>query len=136
MQRGREAGIHIIGATQKPSSAILGPLVKANFPVRLVGRVVSSEDARVAAGIGGTGAERLTGHGDFVAVAGPGITRFQAAFISGNELVTIASRLAAGERGSEIARSDKTAARPSFRSTVNSDETPLMQAMRAIRRVK
>src|SRR5512135_1452304 len=136
VQRGREAGIHIIGATQKPSSAILGPLVKANFPVRLVGRVVSSEDARVAAGFGGTGAERLSGHGDFVAVAGPGITRFQAAFISANELVTIASRLAAGERGSEIARSDKTAARPSFRSTINSDETPLMQAMRAIRRVK
>ena len=45
-QRGREADIHIIAATQKPTSAVLGPLVKANFPVRLVGRVTSVEDAR------------------------------------------------------------------------------------------
>jgi DNA segregation ATPase FtsK/SpoIIIE, S-DNA-T family len=136
VQRGREAGIHIIGATQKPSSAILGPLVKANFPVRLVGRVVSSDDARVAAGIGGTGAERLTGHGDFVAVAGPGVTRFQAAYISPNDMASVARRLASGERGLEITRSNETSSRPSFRSTINADEPPLMQAMRAIRRVK
>ncbi len=138
VQRGREAGIHVIGATQKPSSAILGPLIKANFPVRLVGRVVSSEDARVAAGIGGTGAERLTGHGDFVAVAGPGVTRFQAAYISPNDMASVARRLASGERGVEITRSSETGAinRPSFRSTINADEPPLMQAMRAIRRVK
>jgi len=136
VQRGREAGIHVIGATQKPSSAILGPLIKANFPVRLVGRVVSSEDARVAAGIGGTGAERLTGHGDFVAVAGPGVTRFQAAYISPNDIASVARRLASGERGLEITRSDETSSRPSFRSTINADEPPLMQAMRAIRRVK
>jgi S-DNA-T family DNA segregation ATPase FtsK/SpoIIIE len=136
VQRGREAGIHVIGATQKPSSAILGPLVKANFPVRLVGRVVSSDDARVAAGVGGTGAEKLSGHGDFVAVAGPGVTRFQAAYISSADMVTVANRLASGERGSEITQSNDSASRPSFRSTINSDETPLLQAMRAIRRVK
>ena len=54
-QRGREAGIHIIAATQKPTAAVLGPLVKANFPVRLVGRVTSIEDARTATGWSGTG---------------------------------------------------------------------------------
>jgi S-DNA-T family DNA segregation ATPase FtsK/SpoIIIE len=49
--------------------------------VRLVGRVSSTEDARVAAGLSGTGAERLLGRGDFLAVAGGQTTRFQAAWL-------------------------------------------------------
>ncbi len=78
VQRGREAGIHVIAATQKPASTILGGVMKGNFPVRIVGRVASADDARVAAGIGGSGAERLHGHGDFILVAGGEIIRFQA----------------------------------------------------------
>jgi S-DNA-T family DNA segregation ATPase FtsK/SpoIIIE len=85
-QRGREAGVHVIACTQKPSSQVMGPLVKANFPARLVGKVVSPEDARVAAGIGGTGAERLVGRGDFLAVAAGQVVRFQAAYISPAEM--------------------------------------------------
>jgi DNA segregation ATPase FtsK/SpoIIIE, S-DNA-T family len=109
VQRGREAGIHVIGATQKPSSAVIGPLVKANFPVRLVGHVVSAEDARVAAGVGGTGAERLTGRGDFVAVYGPGLIRFQAAYLSVNEIEAAVHQLAQGLRGDEIIQGDRPA---------------------------
>ncbi len=52
-QRGREAGIHVVAATQRPSAALVGGLMKANFPVRLVGSVVSPEDAKVAAGVAG-----------------------------------------------------------------------------------
>ena len=92
-QRGREAGIHVIAATQKPTAAVLGPLVKANFPVRLVGRVTSIEDARTAAGWSGTGAERLMGRGDFVAVAEGRVTRFQAAHVSPQEIRETVSRL-------------------------------------------
>ena len=84
VQRGREAGIHVMACTHtgppqdtlkgcggqcqgKPSSQVIGTLIRANFPVRLVGKVVSpdADAARVAAGIGGTGAEKLTGRGDF-----------------------------------------------------------------------
>ncbi len=78
VQRGREAGIHVIAATQKPSSTLLGGIMKGNFPVRIVGRVASADDARVAAGVGGSGAERLRGHGDFILVTGGEIIRFQA----------------------------------------------------------
>jgi S-DNA-T family DNA segregation ATPase FtsK/SpoIIIE len=85
-QRGREAGIHIVAATQKPTTAVLGPLVKANFPVRLVGRVTSAEDARTATGWSGTGAERLMGRGDFLAVAEGRVIRFQAAHVSPAEI--------------------------------------------------
>jgi DNA segregation ATPase FtsK/SpoIIIE-like protein len=53
----------------------------------------------VATGIGGSGAERLTGRGDFLAVSAAGVTRFQAAFVSGEEILTIVNRLRSGERG-------------------------------------
>jgi S-DNA-T family DNA segregation ATPase FtsK/SpoIIIE len=88
-QRGREAGLHLLAGTQKPSSALLGPVLKANFPVRLVGRVASADDARVAAGQAGTGAERLLGRGDFVAVAAGRCVRFQAAWLAPNDLAQL-----------------------------------------------
>jgi S-DNA-T family DNA segregation ATPase FtsK/SpoIIIE len=86
LQRGRGVGIHIIAATQKPTAAVIGSLVKANFPVRLVGKVASADDALVAAGQRGSGAERLSGRGDFIAVAEGRLHRFQAAFISEDEM--------------------------------------------------
>ena len=96
-QRGREAGIHVIAATQKPTAAVLGSLVKANFPVRLVGRVTSVEDARTATGWSGTGAERLLGRGDFLAVAEGRVVRFQAAHVSPKEIREGVTRLTLGE---------------------------------------
>ena len=50
-----------MACTQKPAAAVIGGLVKSNFPVRVVGSVASPEDAKVAAGLPGTGAERLLG---------------------------------------------------------------------------
>jgi len=87
VQRGREAGIHVVAATQRPSSAILSGLMRANFPLRLVGKVVSASDARVAAGRSGTGAHLLNGRGDFLAVNGGDMPiRFQVAYISDKDL--------------------------------------------------
>jgi S-DNA-T family DNA segregation ATPase FtsK/SpoIIIE len=100
LQRGRGAGIHVVAATQKPAASVLGSLVKANFPVRLVGRVTSATDARVASGWSGTGAERLEGRGDFLAVAEGQVTRFQTAYVSPEEIrktvVEISDRMAEG----------------------------------------
>ena len=97
-QRGREAGIHVVAATQKPTAAVIGPLVKANFPVRLTGRVSSATDARTATGWAGTGAERLTGRGDFVAVAEGRVIRFQAAYVSAKEIQRTVKNIARGAR--------------------------------------
>ncbi len=80
-QRGREAGIHVIVATQRPQATIVGGMVKANLPVRLVGAVTSPEDAKVATGIAKSGANRLRGRGDFLLVARQEIVRFQAAYV-------------------------------------------------------
>lgn len=97
-QRGREAGLHVIAATQRPSAALVGGDVKANFPVRLVGSVVSAEEARIAAGIPGTEAERLLGRGDFLLVAKGQVVRFQAAYVSQHELAAVARHICAGGR--------------------------------------
>lgn len=67
---GRGLGVHIIAATQHPLSAVVGSVIKANFPVRLVGRVADGNAARVAAGIPDTGAERLPGKGSFLCING------------------------------------------------------------------
>jgi DNA segregation ATPase FtsK/SpoIIIE-like protein len=70
-------------------------LIKANFPVRLVGRVTSVEDARTATGWSGTGAERLMGRGDFLAVAEGRVTRFQAAHVTPSEIQDVVAHLSA-----------------------------------------
>ena len=97
-QRGREAGIHLIAGTQKPTSQVVGSLFKSNFPVRLVGRVTSAEDALIAAGIGGTAAEKLLGRGDFLAVASGDLIHFQGPFVSDQELQHLARQLEEGNQ--------------------------------------
>jgi S-DNA-T family DNA segregation ATPase FtsK/SpoIIIE len=85
-QRGREAGIHLIACTQKPSASLIGSAIKANFPVRLVGSVASRDEARHASGIADSGAETLEGKGDFLLITRGEAARFQAAWIGETEL--------------------------------------------------
>ena len=60
--------------------------------------MTSPEDAKVATGLAGTGAERLLGQGDFLVVAKGQVTRMQAAYIGRGEVEELAARLRAGER--------------------------------------
>ena len=99
-QRGRSAGIHLIACTQKPLAATIGSLTRSNFPVRLVGSVAGSDDAKVAAGISGTNAEKLLGRGDFVLVAKGRVTRFQAGYVSEKEIRQVLFQLQGRERTS------------------------------------
>lgn len=92
-QRGREAGIHLVACTQRPAAAAIGGLVKSNFPVRVVGSVASAEDAKIAAGLPRTGAERLLGKGDFIVVARGEQIRVQGAYASVAEIERIVARL-------------------------------------------
>ncbi len=86
LQRGRAAGIHVIACTQKPSASVLSGLMRANFPTRLVGKVASASDALVAAGVAGTGAEKLTGQGEFLLIAAGQTIRFQGAWLGADEI--------------------------------------------------
>ena len=78
---GRSKSINVIAATQKPLASIVGSVAKSNFPLRLVGRVLSADDAKVAAGQSGTGAEYLPGKGSFLYVVGSEVRRFQSYLI-------------------------------------------------------
>ncbi len=92
-QRGREAGIHLVACTQKPTAGIIGGGMVANFPVRLVGTVASKDEARYATGVSESGAEKLEGKGDFLLVAKGECVRFQAAWLGPEGLETVLSKL-------------------------------------------
>ena len=99
-QRGREAGIHVVACTQKPTAALIGGAIKANFPVRLVGTVASRDEARYATGLSDSGAEKLEGKGDFLLVSKGATVRFQAAWMGPSDLDTVARTLTGGQRTS------------------------------------
>lgn len=80
-QRGRQSGIHVIACTQKPTAQIMGGLAKSNFPIRLVGAVASKNEASIASGISGSGAELLSGKGDFLIVNSGEVKRFNALWL-------------------------------------------------------
>jgi S-DNA-T family DNA segregation ATPase FtsK/SpoIIIE len=96
-QRGREAGIHLVACTQRPAASVIGGLIKSNFPVRVVGSVASAEDAKVAAGLPRTGAERLLGRGDFLVIARGDKIRVQGAYAGAAEMRRIVSRIRASQ---------------------------------------
>ena len=99
-QRGREAGIHLVACTQKPTAALIGGAIKANFPVRLVGTVASRDEARYATGLSDSGAEKLEGKGDFLLVAKGATVRFQAAWMGPSDLDIVVTTLTGGQRTS------------------------------------
>lgn len=85
-QLGRAAGIHLIVATQRPSTDIITGLIKANIPSRIALTVSSAVDSRVIMDC--SGAEKLLGRGDmlFHANGASKPLRAQAAFVSDEEV--------------------------------------------------
>ena len=133
-QRGREAGLHVIGCTQKPTVEAIGSLVKSNFPVRLVGSVASPEDGRVATGLKGAGAEQLMGRRDFLLVIKGEVVRFQAAYVSDREARWVAQQLCQGHRTSRRWEAALLATSPEFADDGNtSARSPATGKLRAFR---
>ena len=92
-QKARAAGIHMILATQRPSTDVITGLIKANFPTRIALRVTSKTDSRVV--LDANGAENLLGNGDMLFVP-PGtsfLQRTHGAYVSETEIDKIVAFL-------------------------------------------
>lgn len=114
--------------------------MKANFPVRLVGAVASSDEARYASGVSGSGAEKLEGKGDFLLVAKGEAVRFQAAWLGPKDLDLVCAELNVGGRNSrrwsnEGASDDLPAPATITVNVERSTPAPLMLVNRLLGRV-
>lgn len=88
-QMARAAGIHLIVATQRPSTDIITGVIKSNIPSRIAFGVSSSIDSRTI--LDSTGAEKLLGKGDmlFVPMGSNHPIRIQGAFLSDEEVENV-----------------------------------------------
>lgn len=88
-QKARAVGIHMVIATQRPSTNIITGTIKANFPARVAFRVSSMIDSRTI--LDSPGANQLIGRGDLLFSQGNDMTRVQCAFVDTPEVEEIAS---------------------------------------------
>ena len=88
-QMARAAGIHLIVATQRPSTDVITGIIKANIPSRIAFAVSSSIDSRTI--LDSVGAEKLLGKGDMLydPMGSNTLTRIQGAFISEEDVLKI-----------------------------------------------
>lgn len=95
-QLARAVGIHLVIATQRPTTNIITGVIKANFPARIAFRVTSMVDSRTI--IDQPGANQLIGRGDMLVSTGSDLIRVQCAFVDTPEIERI-TEFIANQRG-------------------------------------
>ena len=99
-QKARAVGIHMVIATQRPTTNIITGTIKANFPARMAFRVTSQIDSRTILDM--NGANQLTGRGDLLFSQGSNLIRIQGAFVDTPEIDKITQFIAC-QQGYETA---------------------------------
>lgn len=92
-QMARAIGIHLILATQRPSTQVLTGIIKANIPSRIAFKVPTKIDSRVI--LDANGADKLLGNGDslFSSTGVGGLQRIHGAYIEPSEILDITKYL-------------------------------------------
>lgn len=91
-QLARAVGIHVIIATQRPSTNVITGMIKANFPVRIAFKVSSGVDSKTI--LDATGAQQLIGRGDMLISNNGEMTRVQCAFVDTPEVEKVCDYIA------------------------------------------
>ena len=99
-QKARAVGMHMVIATQRPTTNIITGTIKANFPARMAFRVTSQIDSRTILDMGG--ANQLIGRGDMLFSQGSDLVRVQCAFVDTPEVEGITQYIGK-QRGYETA---------------------------------
>jgi len=86
-QKARAVGMHMVIATQRPTTNIITGTIKANFPARMAFRVTSQIDSRTILDM--SGANQLIGRGDMLFSHGSNLIRIQCAFVDTPEVEEI-----------------------------------------------
>lgn len=90
-QKARAVGMHMIIATQRPSTNVITGLIKANFPGRIAFRVSQMVDSKTI--LDRTGANQLIGRGDMLISQNGSLERVQCAFIDTPEVQAICDHI-------------------------------------------
>ena len=92
--KARAAGIHMIVATQRPSTDVITGVIKSNFPFRIALRATDSTNSRII--LGTTGAENLLGKGDMLFSTGAAEPeRIQCGWVENSEIARVTDAWAA-----------------------------------------
>lgn len=89
--KARAAGIHLVLATQRPSTDVITGVIKANFPTRIAFKVITNMDSRVI--LDTQGAEKLLGKGDMLFKQGVDILRVHSSYVDENEIEKLVEKL-------------------------------------------
>ncbi len=91
-QMGRAVGVHLVIATQRPTTDIITGTIKGNFPTRIAFKVSAMIDSRTI--LDSPGANQLVGRGDMLIGSGSDLTRLQCAYIDTPEVEAITNHIA------------------------------------------
>lgn len=91
-QLARAIGIHLVIATQRPTTSVITGNIKANFPARIAFMVKSSIDSKTI--LDEVGANQLVGRGDMLISTGADLTRVQCALIETEEVEKVVDSIA------------------------------------------
>ena len=134
-QKARAAGIHLILATQRPSTDVITGVIKANFPTRIAFRVSSGIDSRTI--LSTQGAENLLGKGDMLFLP-PGTSRLDrvhGAFVSEDEIHQVVEFIKAQREPDYLDESILTAMDEGAKEDEGGDEDPMYEeAVRTVLR--
>ena len=126
-QKGRAAGVHVVVATQRPSTNVITGVIKANLPTRLCFQVRSLIDSRVV--LDSPGGEKLLGKGDmlYMSPTSMHIERVQGSFVPDSDIqkvVEFVSAQAPQNFNNEVLAEEDPDAEPDVDDGGDDDDAP------------